>query len=94
MGHHRQPGKRRFRPGRDWLVIAAIIVGGNLIGWASGIGFAHIIDPAFGGDAGDWFPWWIRIYISFQYFAVAVFVLAAAYYWFRRRAPDNKDPGA
>ena len=90
MEHHRQPGKRRFRPGRDWLVIAAIIVGGILCGWAAGIALFYI-GRWLGVDA--WNQWWQISHVTSALFVAAAFVLAAAYYWLRKRRPDS-DPGA
>ena len=92
MEHHRQPGKRRFGIWLDWLVSGLILIGGILCGWGAGVAFVYVV-PGLGVDARDWIPWWGRAHITFAHFVGCSVVLAAAYYWFRRR-PSDSDPGA
>ena len=56
MGHHRQPGKRRFGIWQDWLVSGLILIGGILCGWGAGFAFVNVV-PWLGVDASDWIPW-------------------------------------
>ena len=96
MGHHRQPGKRRFGIWQDWLVIGLIVIGGILCGWAVNISFYYVCTRWFGVDPYNWYPWWGIAEITCAHTVVIGGVLAAARYWFRyayRNHPDT-DPGA
>ena len=89
MGHHRQPGKRRFRPGRDWFGIAGICAGGILCG--VGVHFAFFAGFFYGAvrwldvSPDVWYPWWWLASHIASDLGVLVFVIAAACYWFRHR---------
>ena len=94
MEHHRQPGKRRFRPGRDWLVSGLILIGGILCGIGASFAFFYAGHHWLGVRLIDWYPWWGFASVISTHFVASVFVLAATRYWLRRRNPDNQDPGA
>ena len=79
------------RPLRDWLVSGLILIGGILCGW--GAGLALFYAGRWFGDDVIWNRWWQISHVTTAYIVVAVVVLAAARYWFRRR-PSDTDPGA
>ena len=82
------PVSRRRRWG--WLVIGLIVIGGILCGWGAATALFYV-GRWFGVDF--WNRWWQIPYVTTAYIVVAVFVLVAGYYWFRRR-PSDTDPGA
>ena len=76
-----------------WLVIGLIVIGGILCGWAVNISFYYVCTGWFGVDPRNWYPWWGIAEITCAHIVVIGGVLAASYYWFRRR-PSDTDPGA
>ena len=83
----------RHRPGWGWLVCGLIVIGGILCGWGADLAFWFVAQDWLGVRLSDWLPWWLSANITFAHLAASAFVLAAAYYWFRRR-PSDTDPGA